>query len=54
MYIQTGFPVITVQETASSIIVKQNRFLETGRPEEKDNQTIWYGTSEHLNIYVHT
>ncbi|KLO10866.1 hypothetical protein SCHPADRAFT_906524 [Schizopora paradoxa] len=36
-----GFPVITVKETPNSIIVRQDRFLETGRPEEKDNQTIW-------------
>ncbi|KLO18576.1 hypothetical protein SCHPADRAFT_114733 [Schizopora paradoxa] len=38
---ETGFPVVTVRETAKSIIVRQDRFLETGQPEEKDNQIIW-------------
>jgi len=36
-----GFPVVSVKETPKSIIVRQDRFLETGHPEEKDNQTIW-------------
>jgi len=36
-----GFPVVTVQETAKSIIVRQDRFLASGRPKEKDNQTVW-------------
>ncbi|KAF8841202.1 hypothetical protein BDN67DRAFT_902084 [Paxillus ammoniavirescens] len=36
-----GFPVLTVTETKDSIIVRQDRFLETGPAEAKDNQTIW-------------
>ncbi|ESK92997.1 leucyl aminopeptidase [Moniliophthora roreri MCA 2997] len=36
-----GFPVLSVTETESGIKVRQDRFLETGIAEEKDNQTIW-------------
>ncbi|KAF9227990.1 leucyl aminopeptidase [Gyrodon lividus] len=36
-----GFPVLTVTETKDSITVRQDRFLETGPAEAKDNQTIW-------------
>ncbi|EEB88327.1 hypothetical protein MPER_13892, partial [Moniliophthora perniciosa FA553] len=36
-----GFPVLSVTETESGIKVRQDRFLETGVAEEKDNQTIW-------------
>lgn len=51
--VQIGFPVITVQETANSIIIRQDRFLETGRAEEKDNQTIWCGISEPKTVHAH-
>ncbi|KAL0947133.1 hypothetical protein HGRIS_013264 [Hohenbuehelia grisea] len=36
-----GFPVVTVTESPEGITVRQDRFLETGPAEEKDNQTIW-------------
>ena len=38
-----GFPVLTVTESEDSkgIIVRQDRFLEDGKPEDKDNETIW-------------
>jgi aminopeptidase 2 len=36
-----GFPVLTVTETPTSIHVRQDRFLETGHPEPKDNETLW-------------
>ncbi|KIK59699.1 hypothetical protein GYMLUDRAFT_74140 [Collybiopsis luxurians FD-317 M1] len=36
-----GFPVVTVTETTNGIKVRQDRFLETGLAEGKDNETIW-------------
>ncbi|KIK95297.1 hypothetical protein PAXRUDRAFT_140992 [Paxillus rubicundulus Ve08.2h10] len=36
-----GFPVLTVTETKDSITIRQDRFLETGPAEAKDNQIIW-------------
>ncbi|PFH52379.1 hypothetical protein AMATHDRAFT_140150 [Amanita thiersii Skay4041] len=36
-----GFPVLTVTELPSGIHVRQDRFLETGRAEGKDNETLW-------------
>ncbi|KAF8892603.1 leucyl aminopeptidase [Infundibulicybe gibba] len=36
-----GFPVLTVTETDSGIHVRQDRFLETGYAQPKDNETIW-------------
>ncbi|KAJ4001405.1 leucyl aminopeptidase [Lentinula boryana] len=36
-----GFPVVTVSETPEGIKVRQDRFLETGLAEGKDNETIW-------------
>ncbi|KAF5367551.1 hypothetical protein D9758_003664 [Tetrapyrgos nigripes] len=36
-----GFPVVTVTETATGIKVRQDRFLETGLAEAKDNETLW-------------
>ncbi|KAK7463560.1 Aminopeptidase 2 mitochondrial [Stygiomarasmius scandens] len=36
-----GFPVVTVTETPNGIKVRQDRFLETGIAEDKDNQTLW-------------
>jgi aminopeptidase 2 len=38
---QIGFPVITVTEGENGIHVRQDRFLESGPAEEKDNETIW-------------
>lgn len=37
-----GFPVLTVTETKEGIVVRQDRFLETGHAKPEDNQTIWY------------
>jgi aminopeptidase 2 len=36
-----GFPVLTVTENPNGIVVRQDRFLETGAAEPKDNETIW-------------
>jgi aminopeptidase 2 len=36
-----GFPVLTVTETANSIKVRQDRYLETGDVAEDENQTLW-------------
>ncbi|KAG9226085.1 hypothetical protein CCMSSC00406_0004996 [Pleurotus cornucopiae] len=36
-----GFPVLTVTETPEGINVRQDRFLETGHADPKDNETIW-------------
>ncbi|KAG6919995.1 hypothetical protein DXG01_013344 [Tephrocybe rancida] len=36
-----GFPVLTVTETPTGITVRQDRFLEDGHTEPKDNETIW-------------
>lgn len=36
-----GFPVLTVTETERGILVRQDRFLETGFADPKDNETIW-------------
>jgi hypothetical protein len=30
-----------VTEDLTGILVKQDRFIGTGKPEEKDNETIW-------------
>jgi aminopeptidase 2 len=38
---KTGFPVLTVTESSDSITIRQDRFLDTGKLEDKDNQTIW-------------
>ncbi|KAF9265642.1 leucyl aminopeptidase [Marasmius fiardii PR-910] len=38
---KVGFPVVTVTETDSGIKVRQDRFLETGIAEGKNNETIW-------------
>lgn len=37
-----GFPVLIVTEMKDGIKVRQDRYLETGPAEQKDNQTIWY------------
>lgn len=36
-----GFPILTVTESEDGIHVRQDRFLESGPAEEKDNETIW-------------
>ncbi|TRM61760.1 peptidase family M1-domain-containing protein [Schizophyllum amplum] len=36
-----GFPVITVSEDANGIKVRQDRFIDSGAAEAKDNETIW-------------
>ncbi|RPD63715.1 hypothetical protein L227DRAFT_496652 [Lentinus tigrinus ALCF2SS1-6] len=38
---QMGYPVITVTEKEGGIHVRQDRFLETGPADPKDNETIW-------------
>lgn len=36
-----GYPVLTVTEKGGGIHVRQDRFLETGPADPKDNETIW-------------
>ncbi|KAJ7632427.1 leucyl aminopeptidase [Roridomyces roridus] len=36
-----GFPVITVTENESGIHLRQDRFIESGVVEPKDNETVW-------------
>lgn len=40
--VKIGFPILTVTEDKEGILVRQDRFLETGPAQEKDNETIWY------------
>ena len=42
--VQMGYPVITVTEKEGGIQVRQDRFLETGPADPKDNETIWYAS----------
>lgn len=37
-----GYPVVSVAERGDGILVRQDRFLETGPVDHKNNQTIWY------------
>jgi aminopeptidase 2 len=37
-----GYPVLTVKETDGGILIRQDRYLETGPAKPKDNETIWY------------
>lgn len=37
-----GFPVVTVTEHENGITVRQDRFLDTGPADPKDNETIWF------------
>ncbi|KAF8199715.1 leucyl aminopeptidase [Pholiota molesta] len=37
-----GYPVLSVTEDATGIKVRQDRFLETGPSDSKDNETIWF------------
>ncbi|KZT03397.1 uncharacterized protein LAESUDRAFT_761974 [Laetiporus sulphureus 93-53] len=39
-----GFPVLTVKEIVGGILVRQDRFLETGPAEHQENGTIWHFT----------
>lgn len=41
-HLQIGFPVVTVTETEGRIHVRQDRFLDAGPAEPKDNETIWF------------
>jgi aminopeptidase 2 len=36
-----GYPILTVTEGDGNITVRQDRFLETGPADPKDNETIW-------------
>ncbi|GAA5899974.1 hypothetical protein JCM8208_005555 [Rhodotorula glutinis] len=38
---QTGFPLITVEETSQGLKVRQNRFLSTGDATPEEDKTIW-------------
>ena len=39
-----GYPVITVTEQEGGIHLRQDRFLESGPADPKDNETIWYAS----------
>ncbi|KAF8198250.1 leucyl aminopeptidase [Mycena galopus ATCC 62051] len=36
-----GFPLITVTERSDGIFVRQDRYLDNGRPDAEENETIW-------------
>lgn len=38
---KVGYPVLTVTENENGMHVRQDRFLETGPADPKDNETIW-------------
>ncbi|OSX66267.1 hypothetical protein POSPLADRAFT_1043724 [Postia placenta MAD-698-R-SB12] len=38
---KVGYPVLTVTETQGAIHIRQDRFLQTGKLEPEDNETIW-------------
>ncbi|KIO15900.1 hypothetical protein M407DRAFT_235051 [Tulasnella calospora MUT 4182] len=39
--LKIGYPVVTVKESNDSVTVRQNRFLSTGDPSDKENETLW-------------
>ncbi|KAK4705003.1 hypothetical protein P7C70_g1199, partial [Phenoliferia sp. Uapishka_3] len=39
---KVGFPVITVEETATGLKIRQNRFLSTGAPTPEQDETLWH------------
>ncbi|KIO32559.1 hypothetical protein M407DRAFT_4505 [Tulasnella calospora MUT 4182] len=39
--LKIGYPVVTVKESNDGITVRQDRFLVTGDPSEKENETLW-------------
>lgn len=46
-----GFPVLTVTENAQGITVRQDRFLEMGLADAKDNKTIWFASFAHWLLF---
>lgn len=57
---QMGYPVVAVTEKEGGIHIRQDRFLETGPPDEKENQTIWCAslrflgcTTVRANSFIH-
>jgi hypothetical protein len=57
LLIKIGFPVLTVTESKAGIQVRQDRFLESGPADPKENETIWYNaaassSSLYLNIWI--
>ncbi|KAI0743398.1 peptidase family M1-domain-containing protein [Daedaleopsis nitida] len=48
---EMGYPVITVTEKEGGIRVRQDRFLETGPAEPKDNETIWVAPLSLLTVF---
>ena len=53
--IKIGFPVLTVTESKTGIQVRQDRFLESGPADPKENETIWYmvtASSSSLYSYI--
>ncbi len=47
-----GYPVVKVTETKEGIHLRQDRFLESGPADPKNNETIWFVRILHLNIRV--
>ncbi|KZV81200.1 hypothetical protein EXIGLDRAFT_779983 [Exidia glandulosa HHB12029] len=39
--LKIGYPVLTVKETDGGIVVRQDRFLDTGDAKDSENETIW-------------
>lgn len=36
-----GYPVLRVSESEEGVIVRQDRFLASGKATEEENKTIW-------------
>src|SRR5882672_814609 len=53
--LKMGYPVLTVTESKAGIQVRQDRFLESGPADPKENETIWYipGISRQFLHYTH-
>lgn len=52
--LKMGYPVVTVDETVDGIHVRQDRFLQSGHAEEKDNKTTWWLPNLQVAIMILT
>lgn len=54
LLIKMGYPVLTVTESKAGIRVRQDRFLESGPADPKENKTIWFKgiSNKHIRIVL--